>query len=78
MNCRKYISVMETNVGKYNEDLCNECFKEQRGSILFRFSTKELSEELAKREGVNVVYVKPHEIEVISIEGSAVVLINKD
>lgn len=24
------MSVMETNVGKNDEDLCNECFKEQK------------------------------------------------
>ncbi|AKQ08291.1 hypothetical protein PP655_gp099 [Bacillus phage PBC4] len=69
---------METNVGIHNEDLCNECFKKQRENILSRFSTKELSEELKKREGVHAVYVNPHELRKINIEGSAVVLINRD
>lgn len=69
---------METNVGINNEDLCNKCFKKQRENILIRFSTKELSEELQKRSGVNVVYVEPHTSETINIEGSAVVLINRD
>ncbi|OPD55079.1 hypothetical protein COE54_20550 [Bacillus cereus] len=43
--------------------------------------TKSLSEELETREGVTTVQVGPHEkIEVagITVEGSAVILINKD
>lgn len=43
--------------------------------------TKDLSEELEKREGVTTVRVSPHEkIEVagVTVEGPAVILINKD
>lgn len=29
-HCLKYISIMETNVGKNDEDLCNDCFAKQR------------------------------------------------
>lgn len=25
--CGKWMSIMETNVGKNDEDLCNECFE---------------------------------------------------
>lgn len=32
-NCREYISIFETNVGKHNEDLCNKCFKEQNQTL---------------------------------------------
>ncbi|WP_276307600.1 hypothetical protein [Bacillus pseudomycoides] len=28
--CGKWMSVMETNVGKHDEDLCNKCFEEQK------------------------------------------------
>ncbi|CUB08530.1 hypothetical protein BN2127_JRS1_00312 [Bacillus cereus] len=43
--------------------------------------TKELSEELEKREGVTTIHVEPYEkIEVggIVVDGPAIVLINKD
>ncbi|MDT3494910.1 BC1881 family protein [Bacillus toyonensis] len=44
-------------------------------------STKDLSEELEKREGVTTINVYPYEkIEVggIVVEGPAIILINKD
>ncbi|MFA2694560.1 BC1881 family protein [Bacillus mycoides] len=44
-------------------------------------STKDLSEELEKREGVETMNVEPHvKIEVggIVVDGPAIVLINKD
>lgn len=44
-------------------------------------STKDLSEELEKREGVKTINVEPYEkIEVggIVVDGPAIVLINKD
>lgn len=28
--CYKWMSIMETNVGVNDEDLCNECFERQR------------------------------------------------
>ncbi|PGT35666.1 hypothetical protein COC97_24645 [Bacillus anthracis] len=44
-------------------------------------STKDLSEELEKREGVKTINVEPYEkIEIggIVVDGPAIVLINKD
>ncbi|EJQ90051.1 BC1881 family protein [Bacillus cereus] len=44
-------------------------------------STKDLSEELEKREGVTTIHVEPYEkIEVggTVIDGPAIILINKD
>ena len=38
-------------------------------------STKELVEELKKREGVRIEYAEPYQDKVISINGPAVILI---
>lgn len=43
-----------------------------------RFSTKQLVEELKKREGIDTIIVEPYEKKNISVDGSAIVLIVTD
>nr|WP_245815543.1 BC1881 family protein [Seinonella peptonophila] len=49
------------------------------------YSTKEISEELEKREGVSTIFIEPHSNaiittyqEEINIEGPAIILIKQD
>jgi len=46
--------------------------------MLSEYSTKELAEELARREGVRTVTVEPHESMNFDVNGPAIVLINVD
>ncbi|HDR8155554.1 TPA: BC1881 family protein [Bacillus cereus] len=67
----------------YFEYPCNHCNGTgvKRNNNLSVYSTKDLSEELEKREGVTTIHVEPYEkIEVggIVVDGPAIVLINKD
>lgn len=41
---------------------------------LEKITTKQLVEELKKREGVNVTIVEPYEKKTLEVEGSAIVL----
>ncbi|MFF2889852.1 BC1881 family protein [Paenibacillus sp. NPDC057967] len=45
---------------------------------LAEYSTKELTEELAKREGVRTTVVEPYEDVKISVNGPAIVVVNVD
>lgn len=39
-----------------------------------KYTTKELVEELQRREGVEVIIAEPHKTETISLEGPAIIL----
>ena len=45
---------------------------------LKEFSTKELTDELKEREGVNTIIAEPYEKKVVDFEGPAIVLIVTD
>ncbi|MGQ3740896.1 BC1881 family protein [Bacillus sp. Fil] len=48
---------------------------------LKNISTKDISEELEKRDGVTSIHVEPHvkiEVAGVVVEGPAIILINKD
>ncbi|WP_259391282.1 BC1881 family protein [Paenibacillus sp. 1011MAR3C5] len=45
---------------------------------LAEYSTKELTKELAKREGVQTAMVEPYENVSINLNGPAIVVINVD
>lgn len=45
---------------------------------LKEFSTKELTDELKEREGVNAIIAEPYEKKVVDLEGPAIVLIVTD
>jgi len=46
--------------------------------MLSEYSTKELTEELVKREGVSAVFVEPNEFRNFDVNGPAIVIINVD
>jgi hypothetical protein len=46
--------------------------------MLEKLSTKELVEELKKREGVKTEYAEPHQDKKLSVNGSAVILVVVD
>ena len=47
-------------------------------TIIEKFSTKELVEELKKREGVKTEYAEPYQDKNLSINGPAVILVISD
>ena len=47
-------------------------------TIIEKFSTKELVEELKKREGVKTEYAEPYQDKNLSINGPAVILVVSD
>ncbi len=46
--------------------------------MLEKLSTKELVEELKKREGVKTEYAEPHQDKKLSVNGPAVILVVAD
>lgn len=56
----------------------NRYIQKEVRTIIEKFSTKELVEELKKREGVKTEYAEPYQDKNLSINGPAVILVISD